>query len=193
MRWYSYFVSAPQFLQPRSTSIYLPLFVAVTILVAAIFLLIRYTPQSTAGLTITHTATYQARTVFKSDTILVKKDSAQDDLYVVMTLRIDDRLNLPLFLKDLTATLITADGHTLTTNAAEKTDLTPLLTTFPALKPLASPPLLRDTLIARGQSVEGMVLLQFPITQDTWNHRQSATLNVDFYHQGPQTVPIPQP
>ena len=180
----------PQFSQARSSNLLLPALLALAVLAAAGFLLLRFTPHRTADLTITHTNVYQAHTIFKSDTILIKKDNAQDDLYVLATLRIDDKLKLPLFLKDLTATLTDANGQTLTTNAAEKTDLAPLLTTFPALKPLASPPLLRDTEIAPGHSAEGMVLLQFPITQDTWNQRQSATLTVDFYHQPPQTIAI---
>ena len=180
----------PQFSQARSSNLLLPGLLALAVLAISGFVLLHYTPNRTADLTITNIATYQAHTVFKSDTILIKKDNAQDDLYVLVTLRVGDELKLPLFLKDLIATLTTANGTTLTTNAAEKTDLAPLLTTFPALKPLASAPLLRDTLVPPGQTAEGMVLLQFPITQDVWDHRQSATLTVDFYHQAPQTVAI---
>jgi hypothetical protein len=36
-----------------------------------------------------------------------------------------------------------------------------------------------------------MVLLHFPISEDQWNHRRSATLNIDLYHQGPLSVAIP--
>lgn len=152
---------------------------AIAVLAVAGFLVVRYTPHRTADLAITHTALYQAHTVFKSDTILIKKDNAQDDLCVLLTLRVDDKLNLPLFLKDMAATFTDAKGESLTTSAAEKRDLPAILNTFPNLKSLASTPLLRDTQIAPGQSAAGMVLLQFPITQDVWNHRQSATLTVD--------------
>ncbi len=182
----------PQFSQARSSNLFLPGLLAVIVVGVSVLVLLHYTPNRTADLTVTQTKIYQAHTVFRNDTILVKKDNAQDDLYVLATLRIDDRLNLPLFLKDLTGTLTLADGRTLTTNAAEKSDLAALLTTFPALKPLASPPLFRDTLILPGQFAEGMVLLQFPITEDLWNHRRSSTLTVDFYHQPPQTVTLPR-
>ncbi len=73
----------------------------------------------------------------------------------------------------------------------QEKDLPNIYTSFPALKSLASRPLLRETLIAPGASAEGMVLLQFPITQDVWNHRKSAVLNVDLYHQGNFPVSIP--
>jgi hypothetical protein len=142
-------------------------------------------------MTITRTAIYPAHLVFQSDSTLVNRDTVQDELYVLATLRIEDRLNLPLFLKDFTATLTTADGEKLTTSATEKLDLPNLYTTFPQIKALSSPPLLRETLINPGQSAEGMVLLHFPVTQAVWDARKSATLNVIFYHQGPLSIRIP--
>jgi hypothetical protein len=37
-----------------------------------------------------------------------------------------------------------------------------------------------------------MVLLHFPVTEEVWNRRRSATLHVDLYHQGPISITIPQ-
>jgi hypothetical protein len=186
-------VADPNFSQSDRSNLALPIGIAVVLLAAAAFLIFRLTPRTTADLRITHLAAWQSHTVFKSDTILVGRDKAQDDLYVLVTLHMEDRLRLPLFLKDFTAAVITADGETLATSAAEKTDLQPLYTTFPPLKALATPPLLRDTQIDPGQSADGMILLHFPITQDDWNKRKSATLTVDLYHQASQTVAIPTP
>ena len=181
----------PTFSPPARSNLALPIVLAVGLLACAIYLVIRYTPHTTATLSITHTNTWQAHTVFKSDTIIVGHDKAEDDLYVLATLHIDNHLRLPLFVKELTATVTTSNGQLFATSAAEKPVLNPLYTTFPALKPLASPPLLRDTTIAAGQSTEGMVLLHFPFTQEAWDHRKAATLTVDFYHQPPQSTPIP--
>ena len=183
----------PTFSQSDRPNLTTPILLALLVLGVAGYLIYHFTPHTTADLRITHTSTWQAHTVFKSDTILVGQDKAEDATYVLATLRIDDRLRLPLFLKDFTATLTTADGQTLTTAAAEQSDLQPLLTTFPQLKALATAPLLRDTQIDPGHSAEGMIILQFPITQDAWNKRQSATLSVDFYHQAPQIVTLPKP
>ena len=177
--------------QPERRNLLLPIGIAIVILAAATALLLALSPYRTPGFTITRTAAWQAHTVFKSDSIVVGQDAAQDDLYVLLTLRIDDRLKIPLFLKDFTATLTTADGQLLETSATEKSDLEPLYATFPGLKALASPPLLREATIEPGQSAEGMLLLHFPATKDTWEHRKAATLTVDLYHQGPQTIPIP--
>jgi hypothetical protein len=45
-------------------------------------------------------------------------------------------------------------------------------------------------MISPGQSAEGMILLHFPVTKEVWDHRRTAFLNVDLYHQGQQEVLI---
>jgi hypothetical protein len=183
-------VSDLKFAQPARRNLLVPVLLAFLILGIVLALVLKFTPHKTADLTITRTAIYPAHTVFRSDSIIVANQHTEDDLYVLTTLRIDDRLHLPLFLKDFTATLTTAEGEEITTSAVEKQDLENVYTSFPALKPLASEPLLRETMISPGQSAEGMVLLHFPITKEIWDHRRTAVLNVDLYHQGQQEVLI---
>jgi hypothetical protein len=183
-------VSELKFAQPARRNLLAPVLLAFLILGIVLALLLRFTPHKTADLTITHTAVYPVHTVFKSDSIVVGNQHAEDDLYVLTNLRIDDRLHLPLFLKDFTATLTTAEGEEITTSAVEQRDLANVYTTFPELKALASEPLLRDTMISPGQSAQGMILLHFPVTQTVWDHRRTAILNIDLYHQGEQQVLI---
>ena len=183
-------VSELKFAQPDRRNLLAPVLLAFLILGIVIALLIRFSPHRNADLTITHTAVYPVHTVFKSDSIVVGNQHAEDDLYVLTNLRIDDHLHLPLFLKDFTATLTTAEGEEITTSAVEKDDLDNVYTSFPAVKALASEPLLRDTMINPGQSAEGMILLHFPVTKEVWDHRRSAVLNIDLYHQGQQGILI---
>jgi hypothetical protein len=183
-------VSDLKFAQPARRNLLVPVLLAFLILGIVLALLLRFTPHRTADLTITRTTIYPTHTVFKSDSMIVGNQRADDTLYVLTTLRIDDRLHLPLFLKDFTATLTTAEGEEVTTSAVEKQDLDNVYTSFPELKPLSSEPLLRDTMISPGQSAEGMLLLHFPVTKDVWDHRRTAVLNVDLYHQGQQEVLI---
>jgi len=183
-------VSEPKFAQPARRNLLVPVLLAFLILGIVLALLLRFTPHRTADLTIVRTAIYPTHTVFKSDSIIVANQHTEDALYVLTTLRIDDRLHLPLFLKDFTATLTTAEGEEITTSAIEKLDLENVYTSFPGLRPLASEPLLRETMISPGQSAEGMILLHFPVTKEVWDHRRDAMLNVDLYHQGQQSVLI---
>lgn len=180
-----------KFAQSTHRNLLAPVLIAFLLLGIAIALVIRHAPARTVDLTISHTAVYPAHTVFKSDSIVVGSDRSQDDLYVLTTLRVDDPLHLPVILKDFTATLTTADDQQITTSAIEEKDLLSVYTSFPALKSLASQPLLRETLIAPDTSAEGMVLLHFPVTQEMWDHRKSAILNVDLYHEGVFSVTIP--
>jgi hypothetical protein len=183
-------VSDLKFAQSARSNLLAPVLLAFLILGITLALAIRFTPHKTADLDIIHTTVYPAHTVFKGESILVGRDTARDDLYVLTTLRITDGLRLPLFLKDFTATLTTGDGQEITTSAIEKDDIPSLYAAFPALKPLASEPLLRETMINPGQSAQGMIVLHFPVTQEVWDHRRTAVLNVDLYHQGQQDVMI---
>jgi hypothetical protein len=184
-------VPYPTFAQPARRNLLVPVLLAFLVLGLVLALVIRVTPNKTADLAITRTVLYPTHTVLKSESTLVGHDQVQDDLYVLTTLHIDDHLHLPLFLKDFTATLTTAQGEEITTSAIEERDLPNLYTTFPALKPLVStPPLLRETMIPPGQSAEGTILLHFPVTKDVWDRRQSATLDLDLYHQGKQSILI---
>jgi hypothetical protein len=183
-------VSDLKFAQSARSNLLAPVLLAFLILGLTLALVMRFTPRRTADLDILHTSIYPAHTVYKGESILVGHDQTQDDLYVLTTLRIDDRLHLPLFIKDLTGTLTTADGQVFTTSATENQDFDNVYASFPGLKPLASEPLLRETTIAPGQSAQGMVLLHFPVTKAVWDHRRTANLNVDLYHQGLQDVRI---
>jgi len=165
--------------------------VAFVILGILIALVIRFTPHRTADLSLLKTSTYAAHTVFTPGSIVVNSNTAEDDLYLVADLRIEDRLNLPIFLKDFTATIVTAEGETLHASAVEKPDLESLYTTFPAVRKLASAPLLRETFLSPAGSTEGTLIFRFTGTQETWDKRQSARIIVDFYHQGPLAITIP--
>jgi hypothetical protein len=184
-------VSDLQFAQPARRNLLVPVLLAFLILGIVLALFLRLIPNHTADLAITHTAVYPAHTVFKSESMVVANQRAEDNLYVLATLRIDDRLHVPLFLKDFTATLTTAEGEEVTSSAVEQHDLDAVYTSFPEVKALATTPLLRETMINPGNSAEGMVLLRFPVTQDVWDRRRSATLNIELYHQGQQSILIP--
>jgi hypothetical protein len=183
-------VSDLKFAQSARHNLLAPVLLAFLVLGIVLAMVLRFTPHKTADLTITRTIVCPIHTVFQSDTMVVANQHTEDDLYVLTTLRIDDRLHLPLFLKDFTATLTTAEGEQITTSAVEKQDLDNVYTSFPALRPLASEPLLRETMISPGQSAEGMILLRFPVTKEVWDHRRTTMLNVDLYHQGEQQVLI---
>jgi hypothetical protein len=166
------------FSQPERRSFVVPALIAAAVLAGVFALVISLTPHRIADITVTHVAILPTHTVFKAETNLVGAGpSAQDELYVLATVRVEDKLNLPLFIKDITGTLTTADGEE-TSSAVEKKDLDNMYVTFPKLVPLSSAPLVRETAIQPGGHAEGMVLLHFETDQATWDQRKAATVTI---------------
>lgn len=162
---------------------------------AAIYFL---TPHRIVRVTVTRTSVVPIRTVYKSSRIVVDGDmrvmgdQAQDDLYILAMVRVEDDLKLPIFIKDLTGTITEPDGAQLTASGVQKHDLDTLYATCPQLKQVAGPPLLRETEIQPGATAEGMVVLHFPVPQKLWDGRGEATVTVDTYHQGPLSAVVPK-
>ena len=195
-------MAALTFAQPARRNLFAPIATALVLFGIVLGLVLYLTPHTIADISVSQPAIYAAHTVFKSNSIVVGQDPSQDDLYLIVTVRIQDRLRLPLFIKDFTATLTPSnpDGtpaEPITSSAVQKLDIPNLYTSFPALKALAAQqsaqPLYRETQIDPGNSAEGTVLLHFPVTQTTWNQRKTAILTMDYYHQGQLSVPIPTP
>jgi hypothetical protein len=183
------------FAQSERRSFLVPILIALVI-VGGTFAWVYLRPHRIADVAITHVAVHPEHTVFKSlSKVVGHEDESQDDFYVLVTVHIDNRLKIPLTIDSMSGTLTGPDDNVdpITTSAVQKGDLDNLYITFPALKPLAGPPLVRDTSIQPGDHADGMVLLHFPVAQADWDKRKSATLTINLYKQEPFTLTIPNP
>lgn len=181
------------FSQPERRSYAVPIGIVVLLVAAAIALIYWFTPHHIAEISVTQVKVLPAHTVFPGHSIKVgSQDQAEDDFYVVARVKIHDTLKLPIFISDLTGTLVRADGAQMNTSAVEKRDVESLYGTFPNLRAIAGALLPREIEIPPGGTAEGDVILDFPITQATWDARSSATITIDTYHQGALTVAIPK-
>jgi hypothetical protein len=181
------------FAQPERRSFLLPAVIAIVVLAIVIGIVYSFVPHRVADLTLTHVAVLPEHTVFSSDSKVVGQQAPfDDDLYILATVHVDNRLSVPLTLDDITGTLTAPDGTETTTSAIQKRDLPNLYITFPALVPLSSAPLLRESTIQPAGHTEGMVLLHYPIAQAEWDQRKSASIILKFYNQDPLIVPLPK-
>ena len=185
------------FSQPERRNYAVPILVALLLLGVAGGLLYRTFAKRVVIATVTHTTLHPITVVYKKQAQtgsfkVIGGPQGESDLYVIPSLRIENHLTVPLFLKDFTITMNLADGE-VRAMAIEKNDLNTVYASFPEMKPLLATPLLRETEVAPGQTVEGKLLAQFPVPQSTWDKRLSATITVDFYHQDSMTIPIPKP
>jgi hypothetical protein len=152
-----------------------------------------YVPPLAADISLTRVAIVPEHLVYKEHSIVVgDQDPVEDDLYVVANVRIVDHVKVPLVLNEITVTLTAPDGTQTTAAIANKKDLPNLYVAYPALKPLASDPLLPGTAIQPGAQADGMVLFTYPITQAVWDQRKSAIISFDFINQSPLNVIIPK-
>lgn len=180
------------FSQPERRSFAIPALLAAAVLAVVVTLFFWRTPFRAVNISIPHTATLPTHTIFPTATRMVgMEDPAEDAFYVLATVHIHNNLHVPLFLKDITGTLTAPDQSEIPASAIEKSDLPNIYISFPKLKPLSSTPLYRETTIQPGADAEGMVVFSFPVDQKAWDGRKSATVTLDFYHQGQFTAEIP--
>ena len=186
------------FAQSSRRNLTAPILIAVLILATVAAFAYHRLSGHVVDTSITHTEVFPIRVFFKpaqpsSFKVLTDKPVSHDEgVYILATVHIDNHLTDPLFLKDLHATLDTPDGQ-YRTSAIEQSDLPAVTAAFPTLAPKLSTPLLRESTIPPGQSAEGTIILQFPITQSTWDARKSAALTIDLYHQPSIVIALPKP
>jgi hypothetical protein len=167
--------------------------VVLSVVAAAVFLL---NPRETAKLAVTKMSFFAPHTETKEIPgqmhVIGQPASAEDDLYVVATVRMTDEIRLPLFISGTTATMVLADGSSLDARVMSQRSLQRLEVTFPALTPMAGTLFDTDDPIPASQSREGNVVLLFAgIGEAAWHAKKSAAITFDLAHQSPQTIALP--
>jgi hypothetical protein len=164
----------------------------------AIFLL---NPTKTAELSVQKVDLFAPHTVMNAaeggGQVVGVAQSAEDDLYVVATLKITDKLRLPIFVDSYEATLVTSSGTTLDGTVVAGPLLPKVGLTFPQLLPLVNPPAATpikfDDAVQPGETKVGSVVLLFPqASEQVWREKKSATLTLTLSHDAaPLTVALP--
>jgi len=164
----------------------------------AVFLL---NPTKTAELSVQKVDLFAPHTVMNAaeggGQVVGVAPSAEDDLYVVATLKITDKLRLPIFVDSYTATLVTSSGATLDATIVAGQLLPKVGETFPQILPLVNPPAATpikfDDAIQPGDTKVGSVVLLFPnASEKIWREKKSATLTLTLSHDAaPLTVALP--
>jgi hypothetical protein len=158
-------------------------------------------PRKTADVKVEKVAIFAPHTVFEEAPgdghVMGTPAQFEDDVYVVATVAITDRLRLPVSFDSTSASMTNSSGEMLNATVVSTIDLPRLEQTFPQVTSLVSeagvPPLRPDDVIAPGTTRTGTVVLLFPqINQQAWNSRQSAKLTLVLGHgAAPITVNLP--
>ena len=182
----------PTFAQPERRSFFVPVVIAIAILAAAIWVLHRTTTTSLSA-SLNHTEVLPNTTVYKSDTIVVGPPETVYTLFVVSTLRIDNKRAQPVSVDDLVLTLTDPTGAQLTAQALRPAELANAEASFPKLRSLVDAPLLqRETPIAPDQSAQGIAVFSLAVPRSVWDTRKSATIVLMPYRLDPLNLTIPK-
>jgi hypothetical protein len=156
-------------------------------------------PRKTAEIKVQKTELFAPHTELKqmpsSSQMIGAPPESEDDVYVVATVSITDKLRLPIFLDSVSATMTTDTGSTQATNVSPL-DLPRLEQIFPQITPLvsppAAPPLRFEDAVSPGATRVGTIVFLFPqISAKAWSAKKSATLTVNLAHDAaPINVPL---
>jgi hypothetical protein len=114
-----------------------------------------------------------------------------DQLLVLAQIRIHNQGKIPLFLRDVSASLDLSNGDSQHSTAASRSDFQNVFVAYPQLASLKEDPLPWDLTLQPGQTVEGLAIFHYPITKQQWDARQSFHGTISFQYQKDLLLPWP--
>lgn len=103
-----------------------------------------------------------------------------DQLIVFAQIHVHNLSKVPLKILELQGSVTMQDTTESTSLAASQNDANRLFSAYPKLAPLRMDPLLRDTVIQPGQTVEGMLVFNYSMNKAQWEQRKKFEVNVTF-------------
>jgi hypothetical protein len=113
------------------------------------------------------------------------QDETYDQLLVFAQVQVHNQSKDPLTITEmvgdisLPAEARNGEGEP-TSRAASLNDFNRLFGAYPKLASLRMDPLLRDTVIAPGQTVEGLLVFNYSMSKDAWEQRKQFSISVSF-------------
>lgn len=169
------------------------------VLAAAFAIFYRHENHAPLEATATRVLTLPLHTTYhsaKGSAGVVGPDETEDAIYIVPLLRVKNRSDVPLFLKDVASTITLQDGRDNPGRLIGARDRERLQQLVPGIAPLLKqanlPALNPEQQIAPNSTAEGYAIFLYTMPSTEWDHRQSASVRLDFYHQEAVTIPLPK-
>ena len=110
---------------------------------------------------------------------------------VGVQVKVDNKIEKLIWIKDISAELETADGNKYPDHAAPSMDAARYLQAFPALRAVKSDPLAEELKIPAGASYTGYTVFSYPVKQTAFDARKSLTIRIEMYDQPTLVVHTP--
>lgn len=190
--------SAPESGSPRKLLL-IGAFVALAI-AAAFGLLYHRESRAPMETSVERVLTLPLHTVYGSsksgDASTMEGPETEDSIYVIPVLRVKNNSDVPLFVKDITASVTLGDGRDdpgRRIGARDRERLQQMVSGIaPLVKQANVPPLDPEQTIAPHTTAEGYSIFLYTMPSTEWDKRQSALVRLDFYHQDAATIPLPK-
>jgi len=102
---------------------------------------------------------------------------------VAVQVKLDNKIQKRLWIKDIRSELETADGKTYPDHASPAADLGRYIQAFPALKSAAADPLAEELKIPAGISYTGYTIFSYPVSKAAFDARESLSIRIEMYDQ----------
>jgi hypothetical protein len=111
------------------------------------------------------------------DAVYAVEQMSHSTSFVAVNVTLRNTSEKMLYIKDIKAEISTPSGS-FVDDAASAADYDRYLAAYPDLKPVVKTPLKVETRIAPGSSVEGTVLVNFPVTKADFDKRTGVTVTI---------------
>lgn len=115
--------------------------------------------------------------------VKVVRVDQQGATMVGVQVKIDNKIEKLLWIKNISSELETADGSKYPDHAAPSREAARYLQAFPALQEIQSDSLREELKIPSGTSFTGYTVFSYPISPDEFDKRKSLTVRIDMYDQ----------
>jgi hypothetical protein len=109
----------------------------------------------------------------------------QGNTMAAVQVKIDNKIEKQIWIKDISSELETADGRKYTDHAAAAVDAGRYLKAFPPLREAQAEPLREELKIPSGGSYTGVTVFAYPVNKEVFDARKSLTVRIELYDQAP--------
>lgn len=108
------------------------------------------------------------------------QDESYDQMLVLAHVQLHNDNTTPMTVDDDWAMITLPDGETRRSLGASGPDFDKVFLAYPQLAPLRIDPLRRHTQIPPHQSVDGLLIFSYPLTQQQWDSRKAMAVTISF-------------
>jgi hypothetical protein len=102
---------------------------------------------------------------------------------VAVQVKLDNKIQKQLWIKDIRSELETADGQKYTDHVGSASEAASYLQSFPPLQEAKADPLREELKIPAGTSYTGFTIFAYPVSKAVFDARKSLTVRIEMYDQ----------